>query len=84
MYRRLWQAYHEPSNLFFSNNGIKCQSGLQQGDSFGSALFSLGVDTTKSVDAKFKFKIWFLEDCRVRDSLEKVIENVLTVVKKLN
>ena len=38
------QAYHEPSNLYFSNNSLKSQTGIQQGDPFGPALFSLGVD----------------------------------------
>ena len=82
MYRLLWQGYHEPSNLYFSNNVIKSESGIQQGDPFGPALFSLGVDDiTKSVDTEFN--IWFLDDCTIGDSPEKVIENVRTVVQKL-
>ena len=45
-------------------------------------LFSLGVDDiTKSVGAEFN--IWFLDNCTIGDSSEKLIEEVLTVVQKL-
>ena len=72
----------KPSNLYYSNTVIKSESGIQQGDPFGPALFSLGVDDiTKSVDAEFN--IWFLDDCTIGDSPDNVIENVRTGVQKL-
>ena len=79
IYRLLWQGYNELSNLHFSNNKIKLQSGIQQGDTFGPALFSLGVEViTKSVYAKFG--IWILDDCTIGDASLIVNENVRTVI----
>ena len=61
---------------------FKSEIGIQQGDPFEPALFSLEVDDiTKSVDAEFN--IWFLDDCTIGDSQDKVIENVQTVVQRL-
>ena len=75
-------AYHGPSNLNFSNNVIKSQTGIRLGDPVGPALFSLEVDDiTKSVDAEFNIR--FLDDCIDGDSPEKLIKNVHTVVQKL-
>ena len=54
MYKLLWQAYHQPKNLNFSNNVIKSQCSAQQGDLLGRKLFPLRVgDITKSDDAEF-------------------------------
>ena len=44
MYRLLWQAYSSPTKLFFGEEGLKSESGIQQGDPFGPALFALAVD----------------------------------------
>ena len=82
MYMLLWQGYHEPSKIYISDNAIKSESGIQQGNPFGPAQFSLGVaDITKFVDAQIN--IWFLDDCTLEDSPEKVIENAQTVVQTL-
>ena len=75
-------CYHEPSNLHFSTNVIESQSGFQQGAPFGPALFSPGVhDITTSVEAEIS--ICYLDDYTIRDSPEKVIENIRTNVQKL-
>ena len=42
LYNMTWQAYANPSNLFFGNQGvISSQQGIQQGDPMGSFLFAL-------------------------------------------
>ena len=44
LFNLLWQAYSAPSNLFYKNEIIKSETGIQQGDPGGPALFSLGID----------------------------------------
>ena len=44
MYSLLWQAYAEPSKLFFGEEELSSETGIQQGDPFGPALFALAVD----------------------------------------
>ena len=45
LYRLLWQAYSEPSSLFFGKDILRSETGIQQGDPFGPALFALAVRT---------------------------------------
>ena len=40
----LWQAYSLPSKIFFGDYMLDLAEGIQQGDPFGQALFSLAVD----------------------------------------
>ena len=42
LYCMTWQAYANPSNLYFGDEGtISSQQGIQQGDPMGSFLFAL-------------------------------------------
>ena len=44
LYNLLWQAYSAPSHLFYRDHIIESETGIQQGDPGGPALFSLGID----------------------------------------
>ena len=81
-YRLLWQAYAEPTTLFYGESNLVSATGIQQGDPFGPALFSLGVDRlVRRVDAELN--VWYLDDGTFGDSPEKVISNVRRLVDDL-
>ena len=40
----LWQAYSSPTRLFFGEERFASETGIQQGDPIGPALFALSVD----------------------------------------
>ena len=72
LYRLLWQAYSGPSSLFFGETTLVSATGIQQGDPFGPALFSLGIDDLiRELDVELN--IWYLDDGTLGDTPEKVI-----------
>ena len=44
LYSLLWQAYSSPTRLFFGEEGFASETGIQQGDPIGPALFALSVN----------------------------------------
>jgi len=82
LYRLLWQAYASPSALFYGEDIIRSATGIQQGDPFGPALFSLGIDEiARSVSSHFN--VWYLDDATLGDSPEKVLGDVRLIVERL-
>ena len=82
LYRMLWQAYSESSTLFFGDTNLVSATGLQQGDPFGPALFSLGIDSlVRMVDTEFN--VWYLDDGTIGDSPEKVFSCVRKLIDDL-
>ena len=49
LYSLLWQAYSSPTRLFFGEEGFASETGIQQGDPIGPALFALSVDEAARV-----------------------------------
>ena len=59
IYNLLWQAYSSPTRLFFGEEGFASETGIQQGDPIGPALFALSVDeATRDVQSEFMYGIW--------------------------
>ena len=82
LYRLLWQAYSGPSTLFYGDANLVSATGIQQGDPFGPALFSLGIDElSRKVDAEFN--VWYLDDGTIGDAPEKVISCVRGLIDDL-
>jgi len=82
IYRLLWQAYSEPSTLFYGNTNLVSATGIQQGDPFGPALFSLGIDSlTRRVNTEFN--VWYLDDGTIGDSPEKVFSSLQRLIHDL-
>ena len=80
IYRMLYQAYSEPSPLFFGGSSLVSASGIQQGDPFGPALFSLGIDeVVRRVNTEFN--VWYLDDGSLGDKPETVLQAVQKLVE---
>ena len=82
LYCMAWQAYANPSNLIFGDEGtILSQLGIQQGDPMGSFLFAL---TTRDLmlSCKSPLNAWYLDDVvlggqllSVKEDLKKIIDS---------
>ena len=83
LYNLFWQAYSGPSHLFYRDTTIPSQTGLQQGDPGGPALFSLGLDDIVK-GLKSELNIWFLDDSNLADSPEVVLEDLVVLKEKLD
>ena len=83
LYRLLWQAYSSSTALFYKDEIIRSETGIQQGDPFGPALFSMGVDEIAR-EVSSAFNVWYLDDATFGDSPSKVLEDVQHIVEKLN
>jgi len=82
LYRLLWQAYSESTTLFFGERNLVSATGIQQGDPFGPALFSLGIDDlTREIDTEFN--VWYLDDGTLGGSPESVISSVERLIGRL-
>ena len=59
LYSLLWQAYSSPTRLFFGEEGFASETGIQQGDPIGPALFALSVDEAAR-GVQSEFNVWYL------------------------
>ena len=82
LYRMLWQAYSGSSILFYGGTNLVSATGIQQGDPFGPALFSMGIDSlVQRLEAEFN--VWYLDDGTIGDSPEKVISCIRGLIVDL-
>ena len=82
LYRLLWQAYSGPTTLFYGEENLVSATGIQQGDPFGPALFSLGIDEiSRKLDVEFN--VWYLDDGTIGGAPEKVISGVRGLIADL-
>lgn len=82
LYRLLWQAYSSPSRLFFGEEGFSSETGIQQGDPMGPALFALTVDEIAR-GVQSEFNVWYLDDATLGDSPERVHEDLRVLMDRL-
>ena len=83
LYKLLWHAYSRPSHLFYRNEILSSETGIQQGDPGGPALFSLGLDHIVK-KLKSEMNIWYLDDSNMADSPEIVLEDLKILLDELN
>ena len=83
LYGLLWQAYSSPSKLFFGEDGFLSETGIQQGDPIGPALFALAVDEAAR-GVQSELNIWYLDDATLGDAPEKVHEDLVRLMEKLS
>ena len=82
LYKLLWQAYSQPSKLFFGDHIIESSEGIQQGDPFGPALFALSVDPIAK-DMRSEFNVWYLDDACIAGDRDTVLHDLENMVTKL-
>ena len=78
----LWQAYSSPTRLFFGEEGFASETGIQQGNPFGPALFALSVDEAARV-VESEFNVWYLDDVTLGYSPERVHDDSVVLLERL-
>ena len=82
LYNLLWQAYSSPTRLFFGEEGLASETGIQQGDPIGPALFALSVDEgARGVQSEFN--VWYLDDATLGESPERVHDDLVVLLERL-
>ena len=82
LYNLLWQAYSSPTRLFFCEEGFASETGIQQGDPIGHALFALSVDeAARGVHSEFN--VWYLDDATLGDYPERVHDDFVVLLERL-
>ena len=82
----LWQAYFQPSKLFFGNYIIEQSEDFQEGDPISPAFFALSVDPIAK-DLRSEFKVCYLDDACFaghRNTVLKDLENMVTKLGELD
>ena len=70
------------NDAFYGGTNLVSVTGIQQGDPFGPALFSLGIDEiAQRVDTELN--VWYLDDGTIGDSPEKVFTCLQRLVNDL-
>ena len=82
LYNLFWQAYSKPSHLFYRDKLLSSESGLQQGDPGGPALFSLGLDQIVK-ELRSELNLWYLDDSNLADSPQIVLEDLRFLLREL-
>ena len=82
LYSLLWQAYSSPTRLFFGEEGFASETGIQQGDPIGLALFDLSVDEAAR-GVQSEFNVWYLDDATLVDSPERVYDDLVVLLERL-
>ena len=83
LYNLIWQAYSSPSHLFYRERILVSETGIQQGDPSGPALFSLGLDRIIK-GLKSELNLWYLDDSNMADCPHIVLEDLSFLLSELN
>ena len=82
LYSLLWQAYSSPTRLFFGEERFASETGIQQGEPIGPALFALLVDEAAR-GVQSEFNVWYLDDATLGDSPERVYDDLVVLLERL-
>ena len=82
LYSLLWQAYSSPNRLFFGDDDFASETGTQQGEPIGPALFALSVDEA-SRGVQFEFNVFYLDDATLGDSPERANDDLVVLLERL-
>ena len=75
LYKMVWQTYSTASYLYFNEEVILSQEGVQEGDPLGPFLFSLGVRELMN-SCSSESNIGYLDDATLADKPEIVLADL--------
>ena len=81
LFAMFWQAYRNPSKLFYGTDTILSQRGAQQGDPGGPLLFSLAIHQfVKFLSSSFN--CFYLDDGTLADDPTTVLSDFKDIIEK--
>ena len=82
LYHLIWQCYSSDTMLLYGSEVIISETGVQQGDPLGSAIFSLGVDEiARSIECEFN--VWYIDDASLADEPGLVLRELQRIIVDL-
>ena len=85
LYHLAWDAYHEPSHLFYGDHLVASSTGVQQGDPLGPTFFSLAIDDiARSVQLELELNVWYLDDACIGGDPVSVLKALRIVLAGLS
>ena len=81
VYGYIYHCYAETSDLFYNENVIASESGVQQGDPMGPALFSLGIHDL-ACSLKSTLNVWYLDDVTLGGDGCTVLDDIKVLCKE--
>ncbi|KAL0820722.1 hypothetical protein ABMA28_006551 [Loxostege sticticalis] len=82
LYPFLDQVYGTSSKLFFKDNLILSQVGVQQGDPLGPLIFSLAIHKA-IINIQSPLNVWYLDDGTLGGEPEIVKQDLITLIPRL-
>ena len=82
MYQLLRSSYLRPTPLFFQDIEISSESGIQQGDPAGPAIFSLTVDAISRL-VRSPLNLWYLDDITLGGTVDLVLRDLENIIPPL-
>ena len=79
----VFQAYAQPTDLFFGKESLLSKEGVQQGDPLGPLLFLLAIQDLIS-DCDSKFNMWYLGDGTLRENADTVFSDFQKIIQAEN
>ena len=79
LYPLLWQAYSQPTPLYYGTTEIASMTGVQQGDPCGPAVFALAIHQAAS-DVTSCFNCWYLDDGTIGGHVDSVCEDLKRLI----
>ena len=84
IYPFAWATYCADSSLFFGNSVICSQSGVQQGDPLGPALFALTIHEAVKQNTGLDINVWYLDDGTLIGDADVVKLNTSRLIQELH
>ena len=79
MYSFVWQCYTTKSTLFWGESTLQSETGVQQGDPLGPALFSIAIQSVvRSLGSRLN--IWYLDDGTLGGEPHVVAKDLKTII----
>ena len=77
------EAYSNSPTFFAGEHCILSSRGIQQGDPFGPALFTLAVDKTAK-EVSSELNIWYLDDATIGGQVSSVFNDATKIIDPFN
>lgn len=80
-YSFIWQMYRHPTTLFFGDDLLSSECGVQQGDPLGPLLFCL-VTRVLNLAVQSPLNVWYLDDGTIAGPPDTVLQDFAEIIRQ--